>query len=357
MNSTGYEFVARILFGEICDEVIYNVPMRQHILDLLSGKKIDTQPAFSGLIHITAEGLASERIALHEAHHDATKMAKAAVSTFKLTGIPSTALPLDLCAPAEALGAELNFYEGITNLFPQPKKAFFATAKYLNEGYFRSADFLTKGRLPLICEAIRLLKEDVGKDVVISGVIPGPYTLLLYLVEAGGLFTGMKREPDSVKDALFHLSSFLAEIGKAYRDAGADFITIHDMGGSPAFIGPARYEQFVLPAEKLLIEKLPKPRVLSVCGNVTKSLELLNQTGAEAISIDQTTDTRAAREALKDTLLFGNIDPVETLWKGDEISITEAVRGAKEAGVDAIWPGCDLVIQTRIKNLISMSNA
>ena len=202
---------------------------------------MDVQPAFSGLLHVTTEGLESEGIALHEAHRDALKMAKAAASTFKLTGIPSAALPLDLCAPAEALGAELNYYEGITNLFPQPKRALFATAKYLNEGYFQSADFLHKGRLPLICEAIRLLKEDVGNDVVISGVIPGPYTLLLYLVEAGGLFAGMKREPASVTDTLFHLSSFLADIGNTYREAGADFITIHDMGGSPAFIGPAKY--------------------------------------------------------------------------------------------------------------------
>ncbi|MFT3891472.1 MAG: uroporphyrinogen decarboxylase family protein [Anaerolineales bacterium] len=329
--------------------------MRQIILDLLSGKKIDSQPSFSGLLHVTTEGLESEGIALHEAHHDLSKMAKAAASTFKLTGIPSAALPLDLCAPAEALGAELNFYEGITNLFPQPKKALFATAKYLNEGYFQSADFLHKGRLPLICEAIRLLKEDVGNEVVISGVIPGPYTLLLYLVEAGGLFTGMKREPASVNDTLFHLSSFLAEIGNAYRDAGADFITIHDMGGSPAFIGPAKYEQFVLPAEKLLIEKLPSPRVLSVCGNVSKSLELLDQTGAEAISVDQTTDAKAARTVLKKSLLFGNIDPVELLWRGEEASITEAVRGAKEAGVDAVWPGCDLVPQTSSQNLKSFT--
>ena len=93
----------------------------------------------------------------------------------------------------------------------------------------------------------------------------------------------MKREPDAVLDALFHLSSFLAKIGSAYREAGAYFITIHDMGGSPAFIGPAKYEQFVFPAEKRVIEKLQKPRVLSVCGNVAKSLELLNQTGADAI--------------------------------------------------------------------------
>ena len=316
---------------------------------------MDVQPAFSGLLHVTTEGLESEGIALHEAHRDALKMAKAAASTFKLTGIPSAALPLDLCAPAEALGAELNYYEGITNLFPQPKRALFATAKYLNEGYFQSADFLHKGRLPLICEAIRLLKEDVGNDVVISGVIPGPYTLLLYLVEAGGLFTGMKREPASVTDTLFHLSSFLADIGNTYREAGADFITIHDMGGSPAFIGPAKYEQFVLPAEKALFEKLQKPRVLSVCGNVTGSLGLLNQSGAEAISIDQTTDAAAARAKLNKTLLFGNVDPVETLWRGESVQITGAVQKAREAGVDALWPGCDLVIQTSTRNLQAFS--
>ena len=326
--------------------------MRETILDLLSGKKIDPQPAFSGLTHITTEGLKSEGLTLHETHHDSKKMAKAAASTFRLMGIPSAALPLDLCAPAEALGTELNFYEGSEDRFPQPKKALFANAKYLNEAYFQSADFLHKGRLSLICDAIRQLKEDVGNEVVISGVIPGPYTLLLYLVEAGGLFAGMKREPDSIQDAIFHLSSFLAKVGNAYRNAGADFITIHDMGGSPAFIGPTKYEQFVLPAEKLLIEKLSKPRVLSVCGNVTRSLELLNQTGAEAISIDQTTDVHAARAALKDTLLFGNIDPVITLWQGDDASIAEAVHGAKEAGVDAVWPGCDLVIQTPIQNLM-----
>ena len=161
----------------------------------------------------------------------------------------------------------------------------------------------------------------------------------------------MKKEPQAVLNALFHLSSFLAEIGQAYREAGADFITIHDMGGSPAFIGPARYEYFVLPAEKSLIEKLPKPRVLSVCGNVTSSLHLLAQTGADAISIDQTVDLAAARFALKDTLLFGNLDPVETLYRGESAQVVESVIGAKKAGVDALWPGCDLVIQTSIKNI------
>src|ERR1044071_2522080 len=99
------------------------------------------------------------------------------------------------------------------------------------------------------------------------------------------------------------------------------------MGGSPGFIGPARYEQFVYPAEKFLITELPAPRVLSVCGNTNKSMELLAQTGTEAISVDQINDLTASRKILTDTLLFGNIDPVGTLWQGNEALITEAVRG------------------------------
>ena len=191
--------------------------------------------------------------------------------------------------------------------------------------------------------------------MVIGGMIPGPYTLLLLIGDVAKMFIEMKKEPQAVTDALIHLSSFLAQVGTAYRNAGADFITIHDMGGSPAFIGPAKYEQFVLPAEQILIEKLPKPRVLSVCGNVTKSLHLLAQTGADAISLDQTVDLAAARLVLKDTLLFGNINPVETLSMGDSAQIAESVVRAKEAGVDAIWPGCDLVIQTPIQNIKAMS--
>ena len=97
--------------------------------------------------------------------------------------------------------------------------------------------------------------------------------------------------------------------------------------------------------------------MLSVCGNVTNSLHLLNAIGADAISIDQTTDLIKAREVLKDTSLFGDIDPVQTLWQGGEAQVVEAVHGAKEAGVDAIWPGCDLVPQTPIQNLKWMSES
>ena len=80
-------------------------------------------------------------------------------------------------------------------------------------------------------------------------------------------------------------------------------------------------------------------------------MHLLAGTGADAISVDQVNDLAESRKVITDTLLFGNIDPVATVWQGNEIEITEAVRAAKQSGVDAIWPGCDLALQTPIVNI------
>ena len=324
---------------------------RQTILDVLSGKKINNQPAFSGLIHITAEGLQSEGLVFHEVHTDARKMARASASTFKLSGLPSAVAPLDMLVEAEAIGASIDFRENGDFAFPRAAKPLFPSAKFITSEIGDSFEILNRGRLRLVCDALELLKEDMGKDAVIGGMIPGPFTLLLFLVEPGGLFADMKRDPEAIHVALGNLCELLARVGQVYRNAGADFITIHDMGGSPGFIGPAKYEQFAFPAEKLLIEKLPKPRVLSVCGNTNKSMHLLAQTCADAIAVDQLNNLAASRQILTDTLLFGNVDPVEKLWQGDQAQITEAVHAAKEDGVDAVWPGCDLVPQTSIENL------
>src|SRR5215208_889064 len=127
---------------------------RNEILDLLSGKKIDNPPTFSGLIHVTAGGLQSEGLIFHEVHKDAKKMARASASTFKLSGLPSAVAPLDMLVEAEALGATIDFLKNREFVFPQIAKPLFASTKYLNSGYFESADFINRGRIPLVCEAI-----------------------------------------------------------------------------------------------------------------------------------------------------------------------------------------------------------
>ena len=321
---------------------------KENIISILQGQKNNPPPAFSGLIHVTAAGLEHEGLAFHEIHRDADKMARAAASTFRGSGFPSAAVPLDLCVEAEALGAEVDFRENESYEFPRVvKPPFQQTSEVLR-------DFRSLGRIPLVCEVIAKLKTDIGEEAVISGIIPGPFTLLLFLVEPGALFTEIKRQPQTVINTLFHLSSFISQVGEAYRDAGADLLTIHDMGGSPNLIGPVRFEEFVLPAQQRLIAELPKPRVLSVCGRTDGVMHLLAQSGAEAISVDQTNDLAASRAALSDTLLFGNLDPVETLSRGTRYQVRAEADKARATGIDALWPGCDLYPPTPLENLKAM---
>lgn len=329
--------------------------MRTQILELLNGKKIDFIPAFSGLTHVTAAGLEREGLSFHEVHRDADKLARAAAGTFRLTGLPSAALPLDMCVEAEALGAEVDFRENGLYEFPRVARPLFTSVEQLTTEITENTEVLNKGRIMIVCEAIAKVKADIGTEAVIGGILPGPFTLLLFLVESGALFTEMKRNPQTVLDALFHLSSFISQVGQAYRSAGADFLTIHDMGGSPGFLGPKRFADFVLPAQQRLIVALPKPRVLSLCGNTNEVMHLLAQSGAEAISVDQTNNLVASRAALPHTLLFGNLDPVETLSRGDQAQVQAAAERVRAVGVDALWPGCDLYPPTPIENLRTLN--
>ena len=131
-------------------------------------------------------------------------------------------------------------------------------------------------------------------------------------------------------------------------------LTIHEMGGSPGVLGPRRFETFVLPPLQKLLASLPKPRVLSVCGNTNGAMPLLAQAGADAISVDQLNDLAASRAALPNTLLFGNLDPVGLLANGTEAQVRQAMTEAIASGVDAVWPGCDLYPPTPLENLRTM---
>ena len=214
-----------------------------------------------------------------------------------------------------------------------------------------------KGRIPLVVEAIKLLKEDVGDEIVIGAWVPGPFTLLSLLVETMALYMTMKRKPEVIHPALDILTQVLASIGNAYHQAGADFLTIHEMGGSPGALGPRLFESIVLPHLQALTSALPRPVVLSACGRTNGTMKLLAASGADALSVDQTNDLAKSHQDVPDVLLFGNLDPVRLISQGTPDEIAEAVMGAVRSGADAVWPGCDMYLQTPIKNLRALAEA
>ena len=329
-------------------------PPRADILALLQGQRPARVPCFSGLINVTEAGLSSLGLHLSEVHTNASKMATATVTTHRLAGFESASVPLDLCVEAEALGAVVDFrVDAPRPEFPRISQPVAASSVGLDLRL--PPDLTQRGRLPIVANAIRHLKEQVGQEIVVGAWVPGPLTLGLYLVDMVNLMVEVASEPEAVGKLLDVLTEALIAVATLYHSAGADFVTVHEMGGSPGFIGPPSFKRLILPRLQRLLAAIPGPTVLSVCGNTNRAMPLIAEAGANAISVDQLNDLARSRQTLgPNAILFGNLDPVETLANGDEAAVRGAVRQAIEAGADAIWPGCDLWPLVPLANLRAM---
>jgi len=327
---------------------------RDEVISVLSGSPVDRCLCFSGVINVTQPGLDSLGLSLAGVHSDAAKLAAAAASSHKMFGLGSAVVPLDMCVEAEVLGVSVDFEDGADGpRLPLTAEPLAASTTDLTLPVPR--DFISQGRVPVACEAIGMLGREFGEELAIGAVVPGPFTLATLLVDVGALLMETRTAPESVGDLLDTLTDLLTQVAQAYHAAGADFLTVHEMGGSPGFIGPAAFGELVLPRLRRLLTALPGPRVLHVCGRTNMAMDLLAAAGADALSVDQLNDLDASRADLGPSqVLLGNIDPVAVLSNGTAQDVRDAVAAAVKSGVNAIWPGCDLMPQVPAENMIAM---
>jgi [methyl-Co(III) methanol-specific corrinoid protein]:coenzyme M methyltransferase len=278
-------------------------------------------------------------------------LANAALSTADVFGGCSATLPLDICVEAEALGAKLDTALHQSELqFPAVSQPVCEKLSDLPRQV--PQNWAEQGRIPLVAQAMARVRERLGERGVLSACIPGPFTLAMQLVSPGDLLLAVSEEPAQVAEVLQYCSVVLAKTANIYRTAGADFVTVHEMGGSPGYLGPRPFERLVFPALQSLLAQIPAPRVLSICGKAERSLALLATANVEALSFDQLTPLQVARAQLPpQILLFGNLDPFRMLAKSSPSEIQAAIAQTRADGADAVWPGCDLWLNTPAENM------
>ena len=134
---------------------------KQRVMKLFAGEAVDRVPCFSGMGNVTTEGLKTLGHKFAAIHLDAKMMAEAAATSYTLLGIECGVVPFDLCVEAEAMGCEINVYAHSEDLlYPTIKKKLIH-----NEAEMEIAipsDITKRGRVPLMVEAIGLLKKQLG---------------------------------------------------------------------------------------------------------------------------------------------------------------------------------------------------
>ena len=315
---------------------------RDRVLRCFRREEIDRLPVFSGYGNVTVHGLEKYGWRFAEVHVDAKKMAKMAASTPQLFGFECAVVPFDMGVEAEALGAGVNFYAHHTDVvYPTINKK--VSEKVADLDLKIPSDLEKAGRVPLVVEAIRLLKEEIGDKVVVGSWTLGPYTLAGQLVDIGDLAKMAVKKKDMVDKVLDALGEVIIEISKIYRKAGADYMTIREMGAGPDILSPRIFKTLIRPHLEKVFAAIESPKILHICGDTNTIVEEMARCGADAISVDQKNDVAQSRNKLgPDAFILGNIDPYMVIVKGKPDDVDSAVKEAVANGVNAIWPGCDI---------------
>jgi [methyl-Co(III) methanol-specific corrinoid protein]:coenzyme M methyltransferase len=315
---------------------------RERVLKLFAGEAVDRPPCFSGMGNVTTEGLKSLGQKFAATHLDARMMAAAAASTYKLFGFECGVAPFDLCIEAEALGCEINVYAHSEDLlYPTIKKKLIHNEAEMEITI--PSDLTTRGRVPLMVEALTLMKKDIGSEAAVGSYVLGPFTLAGQVMELNDLLKLSFKKPDKIGKLLDQLSDVIIQVAGQYEKAGVDFITVREMGATSDVLSPRVFKSLILPYLKKIFEKITVPSVLHICGKTNDIVPFMAESGAKAISVDQKNDVAETRKKLgPKALVFGNYDPYNVLVAGTPDLVRQTIKKCMDDGVSAVWPGCDI---------------
>jgi len=271
------------------------------------------------------------------------------------------ALPVafDLQIEAEVLGCQLNWVDdGPPSVYSHPMSRMEGDGKSLEE----LPEFsIEAGRMPVVLEATRRMREKFGDQLGLYGLICGPFTLALHLL-GNDIFLEMFDQPNKVQNVI----DFGARVGKqaarAYLEAGVDVVAVVDPMTSQ--ISPQHFEQFVAPYVNDLFDEIREAGGLSslfVCGDATRNLHVMCQTHCDNLSIDENIALHDLRDLATQTgkSYGGNLrlTTVLLLGKPDDARL-DAIRCIEigDSHGFILAPGCDLPFSTPPENLEAVAD-
>ena len=323
---------------------------KERVMRVFRKEPVDTMPFFSGYGMVVMPAITKLGYQFAKVHSDKNMMVQSAIESSRMFGFDSVVVPFDMTCESQALGNKISLYEDSEDiLYPTiPEKRW----KGLDEVEIPD-NILELGRMPMILDAIKLAKSE-APDHAIGAWQLGPFTMAGQLLELDIMLKGVFKQKKLVEAAMDKISDMIIKIGQAQQAAGADFITLREMGTGTDLISPRTWKTLIMPRVKRILAAWESPKVLHICGATDMIIEMMNECGADALSVDIKNTLAESRQKIgDDTLLFGNFD-VFALPCKEETTVEEAVEAIKvniDGGVDAVWPGCDLWPDIKEENM------
>lgn len=323
---------------------------KERVMKVFNHEKPDRMPCFCVNGTPTYEQMEKVGAYWPEGHERAEDMAKLAIAAYTILGFDAVRAPFCQTFEAEALGCKVK--SGGRENIPGIDHP---TLYKVDDTPELPDDFLQRGRIPQLIEAVRIMKREVGDKAAVIGGIIGPFTIAGAMLDAVPILKASFKTPDKLIPFLEVGERAGTMLGQALIEAGADLIAVEDMQASPDLIAPKTYRDLELEYQRRQVEALGVPVILHICGNVDKIIGYMHETGCAAISLEPKTDTHLARSVVGvKGILIGGVDAATTLFMKGPEEVKAASREQAEMGLDILAPGCAIAPGTPTANLLAM---
>ena len=217
------------------------------------------------------------------------------------------------------------------------------------------------GRMPELLKAARVLRHEVGDDVLVVGCVLGPMTLATQLLGIeSALYLAIDR-PESFARLLDFAVEVVMRFGEAQIEAGAHLPVVFDPSASPAVVPHQFFREFELPRLKRVFASFKQAGAvanwLHIAGPTGPILPLYPQAGVNIANFDYYVDPLDAQQALPRTCLDGNIKPLSFVEATPEEIAAESSRLLKlfaHRGGFILSPGCEIPPESKPENIEAM---
>jgi len=323
---------------------------KERLMNVINHQKPDRMPCFGANSTVTYEQMEKVQAFWPDGHEKGEVMARQALAAYTILGFDAVRVPFCQTFEAEALGCKIKSggTEGIPGIsHPPPYK--------LDDTPVFPSDFLSRGRIPELLKAVRILKKELGDEVAVVGGIIGPFTIAGSLMDTVPLLKATFKAPDKIRPFLEVGVKAGAALARALVDAGVDIICCEDMTASPDLIAPKTYRDLEMEYQRRQFENIAVPRILHICGNVDSIVEYMGQTGAEILSLEPKANAEVARTKCgAGVVLMGGVDTATTLFMKDADTVRAGCEESIENGIQILAPGCSVAPGTPLANLLAM---
>ncbi len=326
------------------------------IKSAINFERTDRVPVFS---HIFGFASRINHIPLKDYLNSGELLAFCQLEAWKRFGYDGVTAFADNSLEAEALGSKISYEnDGYPHIYE------YCLNNIHDWKYLSIPDPEKDGRMPVIIEACKILKDEVGEETAVVGTLQGPMTLAGQLLGLEKLIYCIVDHPEEFWNLLNFTARAMVIFGKALINAGAHVIHIFDPSSSCSVINRAVFSKYILPHLKQAFKEYKESGNpicwLNITGQTEPILDLFPETGADLFNIDYLVPISIAMEKLPNHCINGNIKPFSFIsCKAKDIrrEARDLLEKTQFRKGFILSPGCEMPLESKISNIEAMIKA